>query len=124
MRALVIDGKSKEDIQNCIKYAENHRYPRSFLVARMNGKASTPGDNNSHNCYLHDGFKVVFSIEEQPFGWAKHLSVSIDDPEKMPSVEAVKLIMSEFGIKSTLDECEAIYIEDCFPKAVNIISKI
>jgi len=43
--------------------------------------------------------------------------------DKMPHIEAVKLLMLEFGIDKPLEECQ-IYIEEGFPKSVNIISPI
>ena len=125
MRALVIDEQAKQDIANLLKYADKNRISKPFLLAAaaaMNGGNPAVGDIPQHCCHFRDGFKVVLSIEQQPNGWCKHLSVSVDNPEKLPSIEAVKMIIEEFGMKS-LDDSN-VYIEETTPKAVNIISLI
>lgn len=123
MRALLIDETAKQSIADTIRFAEENRYPRFQMAQLMNGKIPTPGDVEGHCCYLTDGFKTVFTIEEQPVGWCRHLSVSVASTDKMPHIEAVKMIMKEFGIQKSLEDCY-VYVEDSFPKSVNIISQI
>lgn len=124
MRALLIDEKSKESVAKTMQYAEDHRYSRPYLLALMNGSnVSAPGDDPGHCCYFFEGFKSVFTIEEQPMGWSRHISISVADIEKVPHIEAVKMIMKEFGFDKPLEECH-VYIEDSFPKSINIICQI
>jgi hypothetical protein len=47
----------------------------------------------------------------------------VADIERMPHIEAVKLLMREFGLNRPLEECH-VYIEDSSPKAVNVICPI
>lgn len=123
MRALLIDETAKSSIAKTVFFAEENRYPRFQMISLMNGNIPTPGDIEGHCCYLADGFKTVFTIEEQPMGWCRHLSVSVASMDKLPHIEAVKMIMKEFGIEKSLEDCH-VYIEDSFPKSVNIISQI
>ena len=124
MRALVIDNKAKEDIAKLLKFADENRISKPFLMAAMRRGLSI-GENPLHCCCFKDGFKVVLSIEEQPKGWCKHLSVSVDtdQPNKLPNNKAVEYILQEFGMKSVNESY--VYIEDSIiPNAVNIISLI
>jgi hypothetical protein len=125
MRALIIDEKAKASIAAVCEYADDNRIDLKEIQARVAipDGYSPIGDDENHCCYLEDGFKCVFSIEEQPSGWTRHLSISVDAVDKMPHIEAVKLLMSEFGIKSRIEECH-VYIEDSTPKSVNIICPI
>lgn len=125
MRALVIDETAKSSIADVCYHADENRIDSMELQARLAipDGYSPVGDDPNHCCYLANGFKCVFSIEEQPCGWARHLSVSVAAIDKMPNIEAVKMIMCEFGIENPLDECY-VYIEDSLPKSVNIICPI
>jgi hypothetical protein len=63
------------------------------------------------------GFKIVYSIEEHPLKdgtdtvWGRHMSVSLDKPTRVPSIEAVSLLCKEFGFKS-LQECFVRFARD------------
>ena len=124
MRPLVIGNEEKQSIARVIEFAEKHPLTRAVMEKRMeNPDFSPPGDNPNFVCDIPVGFKCVFTIEEQPVGWSRHLSVSVDDPQKMPSIPAVEMLMKEFGFKGSLKECY-VYLEDNIsPKAVNIIEK-
>ena len=124
-RVLVIDEQAKENIANLTRYANENRISKPFMMAAINGKIAPIGDNPQHCCHLANGFKVVLSIEEQPQGWSKHLSVSVDSkkPKAIPSIAAVECILQEFGMKPLADS--VVYIEDkIIPNAINVISKI
>jgi hypothetical protein len=127
MRILLIDPKAKEDIAAVCKYAEENPVSNKEILARVADPDDylVFGDDENHVCHLSDGFKCVFSIEEQDFGWTRHLSVSVrgKDEETLPNIEAVRLIMIEFGIDKPLEECFT-YIENSTPKSVNIICPI
>lgn len=113
MRPLLIDKKAKAAIQAVLTHAKSRPHTIEILKARMAGNYSTPGDEfGKYSCFLEVGFKCVYTIEEQPFGWCHHLSISVDAPGKLPHMEAVKAIMQEFGIKKPVKECH-VYIEDC-----------
>jgi hypothetical protein len=118
MRVLLID---KEKIAVVIKNAEKNKFSKPLMYERLNGGGICPGDNKSFYCELIDGFKCVFSIEEQSFGWCRHLSVSVNSPDKLPSIPAVELLMQEFGFKEkSLKDCR-VWIEQTSPKAINIL---
>jgi hypothetical protein len=128
MRPLLIDEVAKTEVARVCEYAEENRISNREMKARItlpSHEYCAPGDEPGHVCYFQMGFKCVLTIEEQnaPLGWCKHLSVSVADMERMPHIEAVKLLMKEFGMNKPLEEC-CVYIEDSSPKSVNVICPI
>jgi hypothetical protein len=80
------------------------------------------GDYPNHSMKISQGYRVVFSIEEQPVGWCKHLSVSVDAVGRLPCQEAVELIMKEFGMGNDIHDCLNIWIEK-ESQAVNVLTR-
>lgn len=127
MRALIIDKEAQAEIARVCGYAETHRMNNFELRGRVELAETrmSVGDDPGHCCNIRQGFKAVLSIEEQnpPLGWCKHLSVSVAAIDKMPHIEAVKLLMQEFGLSKPMEEC-LVYVEDSLPKSVNVICSI
>ena len=116
MRPLIIDQKATEAIQSVIKYADEHRVDLDAMKKAVEDQKTSAADDPSHICYLTKGYRIVFSIEQQKDeSWYRHLSVSVDDPEKMPSIPAVELIMEQFGFESSgkmnIHEADHVWIE-------------
>jgi hypothetical protein len=102
MRALELNPKVHERIAEVKAYAEVHRETMADMMRRMNKEGCAPGDNPQHVVNIFDGFKVVYSIEQQAFGWCHHISISVDtrDPEKkLPHPVAAKIILQLFDLK-------------------------
>src|SRR4051812_24326647 len=123
MRPLLIDEKQKTNITSVVKYAEEHPIPRVIMMERMmlskQGKNyECPGDDAKMRVEIPFGFRCVFTVEEQPQGWSRHLSVSVETRGNLPSIPAVRMLMKEFGFQKPLEEC-VVYIEQ--DAAVNVI---
>ena len=75
---------------------------------------------------LPRGYVVTYSHEIQPEapppGLCHHISISVTRPWKLPSPEAVEIILSEFGMKP-IKGSESIWVETIDPKtkAINIV---
>jgi hypothetical protein len=72
------------------------------------------------------GYRVCFTVEEHPFGWARHLSMSVADgePGDLPHPEAIQEIGRQLGMRlDFLDPSNTKYLEfaDEVPFAVSII---
>lgn len=121
VRALLIDQKAKDDIENVIKYAEAHRMTTEQLLERIE-TGNAVGSDENHVCNFYDGFRVVYSIEEQPnMGLCSHLSVSVSDANRLPSVPAMEMIAESFRLKKLEDGY--LYVEDGPCKSINFICK-
>ncbi|MCK9458486.1 MAG: hypothetical protein M0R80_02435 [Proteobacteria bacterium] len=126
MTALIIDESIEAKIKTLIEFAEAHPMPLEALVKILEGTMDAPG-NVGFDIEIPMGFRVVFTIEQQPFGWCKHMSISVEssNPEHMPNFAAVQMLLDNFGMISlkTALENGFVYLEETIsPKAVNIIS--
>lgn len=123
MRILEINQYTKEDIRKVIKYAEQNKIDLNMTKLIMAGDLPPIGDNSDYIIYIHDGFRVAYSIEQQPepTGWCDHISISVDTEGKYPHEMAVEEILKEFGMKS-LDESLSIWLEKEI-QAVNVLQK-
>lgn len=123
MRCLVIDEAAKTAIAGVIDYADKHRMSTAVIEARIRNGGPPIGDDPRYVCHLKVGYRCCFSFEEQKWGWSRHLSVSVDEPDKLPHMEAVKLLMAEFGFTQPVENC-FVYVENGdSPFAVNVIGK-
>ena len=126
-RALVIDQIAKKDIERVIKYAFVHKIPIETMRKMVSGEVVAPGYSPNYSCEIFQGYRVVLSIEEHPMGWCRHISISVDGG-MLPSIEATKLIIKEFGFESPLENCMT-RIEEMpddieRPKAIDVIEPI
>lgn len=131
MRILQIDQRGKEAIQRLKTYAEGHKVDLESIKRMASGTQSPVGNDTNYSCYLHDGYRIVFSIEQQSSGWYRHISISVDDPQKVPSVPSTEMIMNEFGFKGTVNDCDSLWIEPDVPvinvgkvSAINLVQRI
>ena len=122
MRALIIDEKSRVDINKLIDFSKIHQYKIDDLKKVMEGLQEPAGNCPDHVIHLPEGFRVVYSIEEQPKGLCHHLSISVDG-NLYPSEVAVQEIMKEFGIKTKISQCTSVWIEKEV-RAINILDLI
>ena len=113
MRLLTIDKEAIESIQEVVRYAESHRSSIDQLKKTIAGERLPAGDDPGHVCFFNDGVRAVYSIEDQPMGMCRHLSVSVEasGAYKYPSEEAVTMLMTEFGFKYPLKDSK-IWIEE------------
>ena len=122
MRALVIDEKTRNEISKVLEYAEAHRQTVDDLAIAVHNKKSAVGNDPRFRVYIHDGYRVVYSVEEQPGGTCKHLSVSLTDTANFPSPIAVSEILKEFKMADIVSDITlGVWIED--GRAINILQK-
>jgi hypothetical protein len=71
------------------------------------------------------GYHACYCQERQPAGLFHHISLSVDRHNKLPSPEAVEMILEEFGL-APLKESQGVWVEDIGPgaKAVNILQLV
>jgi hypothetical protein len=120
---LIIDDKAKAEIARVLSYAQKHMFKIADMKKVLDGIILPAGDNPEHVCHFFDGFKVVYSIEDQPhFGLCHHLSMSVDVEGRAPNIPAVEMIMKEFGISGTMRGCLSVWIEK--DEAINLLQKI
>lgn len=120
MRPLVICPIGRAEIKRVMDFADKHRDPIANLHARISGALPPIGDNPNFVCTLPVGFRIVYSIEQQPIGWCRHISVSVDGA-KLPNPMAVRMIADEFGF-GPMEHWDNIWVEN--NNAVNVIERL
>jgi hypothetical protein len=128
MRILQINDDTLVDIKKVKEYAERNIVSIDTIKAAVEcPMESIPvGDNPEHVVHIHDGFRVVYSIEEQPIGLIAHLSISVEALGKYPNEVAVNMILKEFGMDEVTSDSKnaacAVWIEEK-NESVNIVQK-
>lgn len=79
-------------------------------------------------CVVSIGFRVAFTIERHPAGWARHLSISLATRGHLPGSPAIRMIGRALGMRmDPFDPSVTSYLEGPEggpPRAVNVIEPI
>ncbi len=133
-RVLAITPQIKERIKEMMAKAEQHPVTFDIVKAgvinenkgmKMHVKLTDrkPGFERpfSEHLEIPFGFRVAYSVEEQPGGLCGHLSISVDAKGKMPHPQAVEMIAAEFGM--SIDTADGGWIEEFEPghDAINLV---
>lgn len=111
MRAMILGPAEIQRLSELRVYAETHPLSMDDMLDCMNNPELSPGNDPLFQCAIPFGFKIVFTTEQHEPGIVRHLSMSIDAPNKLPDVAAVIGIMKALGFRSELENCK-IKIED------------
>lgn len=125
IRPLIIDESVRESIGSLLTYAEKNPITMDYLLDQKNGEERPPGDFQEYTRILPFGYRVVFTLELQPAGKVRHLSISVDEDGKLPNEIAVQEIMTLIGFQKQLRGCR-VHLENISPKrqAINVIEII
>lgn len=118
IRPLIIDEQAKAEIKRLIDYAEANIVSLIELHRIKYGGAPQAGDNPQRVCMLKMGYRCVFSIDEQPSGIYRDLSVSVSGDGEAPSIPAMCMIMQEFGFKTKPGVQHATSIDQFEPRII------
>ena len=127
MRPLVIGKDEREAIAKVVAHAKANVITRRDVLAAMEGVGEAPGDREGFSCEIPMGFRAVFSVEDQPSGMVRHLSVSVDQKDKCPNPHAVQLLAVEFGFDGEImDGSAMVWTEEIGPgrTAINVAQRI
>lgn len=72
------------------------------------------------------GFRVSFTMELQPAGLCRHISASVDAPNRVPHPAALQMLLAEFGFENPLGIDQKIYAEryGSALTAINVIERV
>lgn len=97
MRPLIIDDNLSNRVSELIAYAEKHPYSMDDLLDIYNSQLEPPGDDPNRVINTDFGYRIVYSVELQPAGKVRHLSMSVNEDKVLPNKVAVDEIMKLFG---------------------------
>ena len=123
VRVLSIDDKVKAIIAKLVQYATDNKLELSTIEKIADGSLPAIGDDVNYVCYIPDGYRVVFTIEQQKDEkWYRHISISVNSKTKLPSIPAAEMIMREFGFNGSINDLDHVWIENKIsPAAVNLL---
>ena len=122
MRTLIIDEQAMKDVQRLKENGLKFLVSKERLASTLKKDAPPVGDYGRHTAYFKTGFRVVYSVEDQPIGTCAHLSISVDAPGKLPTIVAVEQIMDLFDMGHDVYDCVNVWIEE--DHAINVLRKM
>lgn len=122
IRPLIIDETFRNQIQVLVDYAENNPLSMDDLLDTYNKEMNPIGEAKEFVLITEYGYRIVYSIEMQPAGKIRHLSISVNEDGKLPNEFAVREIMNLIGFNNKLEKC-IVKLEDISPthQAVNVL---
>lgn len=128
-RILAIDEITRQRIASLIEIAKknpvafdlvrDHAMEPETRVLALKDRKPALVRPRSASIEIPFGYRAAFSIEQQPTGLVRHLSISVDTVGKCPHEAAVAMIAEAFGMMEPFD---AVWLEEFDPghHAVNV----
>jgi hypothetical protein len=123
MRALILNDELRREIRRVVEHARANPVPLSTMKEIAAGRAPAVGYDQRFACEIPVGYRAVFSIEEHPGGWMRHLSISVAEG-KLPHPAAIAEIMKEFGFAGGIGDCERWVENTEDARAVNLVEPL
>lgn len=129
-RPLIVDKRVVADVARLKAYAQAHPLNAHDLFRAVGKPERGIGNDPNFRLIIPVGFRVVYSLEEQPkLGLCHHLSVSVNELGKYPNEFAVLEIARLFGLPlKTVEDLKDgklchVWLEDEV-QAVNVLAPL
>lgn len=106
MRPLILDDTARARIAEIKRHAERNVVTLDDIKKAIK-TGNGIGDDPAFVLNIHFGFRVVYSLEDHPGGRCHHLSMSVPEKGRSPSIQAVQVMLDEFGIKARVGDKQA-----------------
>lgn len=128
LRPLILTDETRAEIARVRRFAELHKLPLSYIQAVAAGEAEAIGNDQNYRCVIPLGYRCAFSIDGQPGGEFRHLSISVSGDGYAPSPIAVQELAREFGFTGSIEGGDWLIVEEKFlgqrKAAINVMQKI
>jgi hypothetical protein len=86
-------------------------------------RGAPPPLPSSEMVTLPNDYRVGISFEEQPAGLCMHLSMSSRRKRKVPTPEAMEMVLAALGYPYSMEDCAMVWLEEFEPgqNAVNAV---
>ena len=111
LRPLVVADAERAMIRRVIDHAARNVISRDRLQRTIAGEEKPVGDNPDFACVIPVGYRCVYSLEEQPLGVCRHLSISVLGEGGAPNEAAVEMLATEFGFRGGLEDMAHVWTE-------------
>ena len=117
---LILNEDHKSSITKLLTHAANNIVSLDQIKKMIAGTEKPVGEDPAFNLNFPGGMRVVYSIENQPYGLAKHISISYNN--RLPAIPLVNYLIKFFGFKNQLPSKKTVvWMEG---NAVNIIEQM
>jgi hypothetical protein len=96
---LIIGPSEKQLIKLLVEKAIENEFSMDHMLDAHNGHKVPMPHELGLEIEIPQGYRIAYSHEWQPKGVSRHISVSVDAKNKVPSLEAFDMILGEFGFK-------------------------
>ncbi len=98
---LLIGAETDTAIAAVIEYAKAHPLSIRQLMEIQAHPERCPGEFKEHTISIPSCYRCVYSIEQHPTKWMRHLSVSVETAKQSerPCIAALRQIMVLFGFQ-------------------------
>jgi hypothetical protein len=129
VRALMIGPDEKTLLAGLAKLAAEHPVDMPALLERIQtgeGKHRHMQQMTMQTIELPVGYSLTFSIEDgHPAGRCRHMSMSVEDPTKMPHPAACWMVAKELGFWGELGDCDGVWPEALRQgAAINLVQRM
>jgi hypothetical protein len=128
IRPFVISEVEIAAIEKVKKYAHEHPFTKEDIEEMMTGNGKCAGDDRNLRVVIPVDYRVVYSVEHQPAGPFRHISISVSGDGNWPSLIAVDEILGYFDFKVRLNDEEnkhsAYMWQDNETESINILEQI
>jgi hypothetical protein len=127
---LIIGPVEKAQLYRLRELAASHPVDMTTLMARLetrDGKRMHMRQMSKQTIYLPANFAVTFSIETgHPVGTCRHMSMSVNRADRVPSLEGVWMAAEELGFVGGLTSCQAVWPEELqgHGMAINVVQAV
>jgi hypothetical protein len=120
-QVLLIDQRRKARLLALRAYAEANPVTSDKVKLMAEGKLPPVGDSGLFQAEIPLGYRVVFSIEEQPAGLCRHLSLSVAKHGCLPNPRAIEELMGYLGFRGGIQKCK-VWLEH--KHAINVLQPL
>lgn len=115
MSAFILGDQQLKQLERLRAFADENKIEVDEMLDIYNGQEPPVGDRKGFSCDIPVGYRVVFCVEHQKKGYARHLSVSLHSggKKKTPHPAAIMELMDKLGFVEKMNGNEVmVYLED------------
>lgn len=115
MGVFVINDAVITAVEEVVAHADANRFSLHEVMRMMNRRELAPGNFPPFVVVIPIRTRCVYTIEQQPCGWCRHLSVSLMSRTALPSKIVVTELLKLFGFKKTWEELAKVGLVTAYP---------
>lgn len=120
VRLLQITDETRSEVEKVKAYALEHPFDKEWAEAVIASTRETVGDDPNYLVHIHQGFRVVYSVDVHD--GTKHHHLSISHENGYPGIPEAELILELFGIGKSVHDLDNVWIENEM-KAINFLKE-